>query len=300
MPILIAGFATMPARTANQSSATPQSVVAELLAADRAFSAASESVDVVAGLGAMFSPDVVMGPVPGNQFARGRAAAVAALQANPDNAVMRASWAPIRGGISADGQHGFTFGYMTLRKPDGTANLAKYLSYWVKRPEGWRVAVYKRARRPDGPVSAEMLPPAVPAALVPVVSDRAAIERHRASLDRAERAFSDEAQIIGLGAAFARHGSADAVNLGGPASPGFVVGAEAIGRAVGADSPPPGSPLAWAPDQVIVASSGDLGVTIGMLRPNKPGPDGKPAPSFPFFTIWRRPTTSAPWRYIAE
>jgi len=298
--MLLAGYATMPAHTVHQSSATPQSVVDELLAADRAFSDASASMDVVAGLGPMFAPDVVMGPIPGNTFARGRDAAVAALRANPDNATMRATWTPIRGGISADGQHGFTFGYMTLRRTDGSANLAKYLAYWVKRPEGWRVAVYKRGRRSDGPVPTEPMPPALPARIVPVTSDANVIERHRASLDQAERAFSDEAQIIGLGPAFAKHGSADAVNLGGPNNPAFVVGAEAIGKSVGANSPPPGSPLSWAPDQVIVASSGDLGVTIGVLRPNTPGPDGKPGPLLPFFTIWRRATAVAPWLYIAE
>jgi hypothetical protein len=51
---------------------------------------------------------------------------------------------------------------------------------------------------------------------------------------------------------------------------------------------------------VIVAASGDLGVTIGMIRPNAPGADGKPQPPIPFFTIWRRDGLNGPWRYIAE
>jgi hypothetical protein len=49
---------------------------------------------------------------------------------------------------------------------------------------------------------------------------------------------------------------------------------------------------------VIVASSGDLGVTIGMIHPNTPRA-GQPA-NFPFFTIWRRANPTAPWRYVAE
>jgi hypothetical protein len=49
---------------------------------------------------------------------------------------------------------------------------------------------------------------------------------------------------------------------------------------------------------VIVASSGDLGVSIGMIRRNQPV-TGQPT-AFPFFTIWRRATPTAPWRYIAE
>lgn len=48
----------------------------------------------------------------------------------------------------------------------------------------------------------------------------------------------------------------------------------------------------------IVASSGDFGVTIGLIRPDAPAA-GQPA-AFPFFTIWRRPGVDAPWRYIAE
>ncbi len=124
---------------------TPQQVVEELLAADRAFSKASAQTDVVSGLSAMFAPDVMM-PIPGNQFARGAAAATAALKGNASNLTARAEWTPIRGGISADGQHGFTFGYMTTKQADGTVIPGKYLSYWVKQKDGWRVAGYKRSR----------------------------------------------------------------------------------------------------------------------------------------------------------
>jgi hypothetical protein len=79
----------------------------------------------------------------------------------------------------------------------------------------------------------------------------------------------------------------------------FVLGAEAIGRAVSVGSPPTGSQVSWAPDRVIVASSGDLGVTVGTIRPNAPAA-GAAAAGIPFFTIWRRANSSAPWRYVAE
>jgi hypothetical protein len=109
---------------------------------------------------------------------------------------------------------------------------------------------------------------------------------------------SQAAQKIGLSQAFAQFGSADAVNLGGESDAGLVVGAENIARLVAADQPAAGSTLSWAPDKVIVSSSGDLGVTIGMIHPNAPAA-GQPT-SFPFFTIWRRPNPNAPWRYVAE
>ena len=56
---------------------TPQAVVDELLATDRAFAAASARTDVVSGLSAMFAADVIL-PVPGNRFAEGKTAATAA------------------------------------------------------------------------------------------------------------------------------------------------------------------------------------------------------------------------------
>ena len=130
------------------------------------------------------------------------------------------------------------------------------------------------------------------------VTDAAVIAQHRQSLEKAERSFSDEAQQIGLGPAFAKFGSADAVNLAGGSEPGLIVGADNIARLVAAGQPASGSSLHWAPDKVIVASSGDLGVTIGMVHPNTAAPD-QPV-NFPFFTIWRRPSATAPWRYVAE
>jgi ketosteroid isomerase-like protein len=277
----------------------PQQVVESLLGADRAFSKASGQTDAVAGLSAMFADEVVM-LAPGGQLARGAAAATAALRGNPDDAKARLEWTPVRGGVSADGQHGFTFGYMTLTRADGTTLPLKYLAYWIRRPEGWKVAVYKRGRANEGPGSVEMMAPALPGRVVPVSSDTAAVDRVRASLDAAERAFSDEAQKMGIGPAFAKYGSADAINLGPPTASRVIVGAEAIGRFIGSAYPPGHAGVSWAPDAVLVASSGDLGVTIGMIRPNGPGPDGKALPPVPFFTIWRRAESANPWRYIAE
>lgn len=57
------------------------------------------------------------------------------------------------------------------------------------------------------------------------------------------------------------------------------------------------APIEWSADRVIVAGSGDLGVTIGMIRPNAPSATRR---AIPFFTIWRRDGAARPWRYIAE
>lgn len=275
---------------------TPGEAVADLLSADRAFSAAGGDVDATDAIAAMLDEDVIL-MVPGG-FAEGRAAAVSALADAPGGAGARIEWVPVRGGISADGQHGFTYGYMTLRRADGTRVPLKYLSYWIRQPEGWRVAAYKRRPRVEGEVSLEMLPPALPGTMVAPLTDIAATAVFAENLRAAEQAFSDEAQRVGLGRAFARHGSEDAMNMGGPTDVAFVFGAARIGAGMGLDSV--ASPLNWSADRVLVASSGDMGITFGMIRLNEAPADPAAPASFPFFTVWRRAGPNEPWRYVAE
>lgn len=278
---------------------SPGSEGETLLAAEKAFAAAAATTDAVTALTAMFAPDVIM-PGPPGTLHRGLAAVTASLRANPDNLEGRVAWTPIRLGLSADGQHGFTFGFMTLRKKDGSTMPLKYMAYWVKGASGWRVAGYKRARRPEGEVTMTPMAPVLPAALVPAKNDAAHLEALRKDLSAAERAFSDEAQQVGLGAAFTKWGSDTAVNMGGPNGAGYVVGAAAIGKSVGASAPGPTSPVEWSTDVALVASSGDLGISFGYIRPNGKPPEGAPPNGTPFFTIWHRPSPTAPWRYIAE
>src|SRR5262249_110584 len=209
----------------------PQAAVDALLSADRTFAAASAKTDRVSGLTAMFADDVVI-PMPPGQFVDGRSAVAAALRTNADNLTSRTDWTPVRGGVSADGRHGFTFGYMTIHRQDGSDLPLKYLSYWVKRPEGWRVVAFKRPPASAAPASREPPARALPARIVASTNDARRLADAKESLDRAERAFSDAAQRIGIGNAFAEFGSADAINLGRPDDQGFVTGSENIGRLV--------------------------------------------------------------------
>ena len=50
---------------------------------------------------------------------------------------------------------------------------AKYVSYWIKRPAGWRVAVYKRAPKPDGAVSMDLMAPSLPEQPLKATTDAA-------------------------------------------------------------------------------------------------------------------------------
>ena len=286
-------LATAALATNAVQGSTPRDAVEELLKADRAFSAAAAQMPIIDALPKMFADDVIL-PAPGKGFVDGRAQAIEALRANPDNLTGRAEWTPIRGGVSRDGQHGFTYGYMTVRRSDGTTVPIKYLSYWIRKPEGWRVAAYKRRPRPAGDVSLEIMAPSLPDRIVPTT--KPAPPELIEGLKTTENAFSAEAQRIGIGEAFTKYGSADAANMGGPEDAAFVISAQAIGRSVGAGTAPGTSPVSWSADRAIVSPSGDLGITFGIITPN----DKSQPRSIPFFTIWRRTDTSQPWRYIAE
>ena len=293
---LLSFLLLIPAFVSTQAQ-TPLQAADELLAADRAFSAASAKTDLITGISAMFAPEVVMAAPVGLVY--GSDKAIEALRSNPTNPTARAEWRPARVGLSSDGRHGYTAGFMTINRPDGSVQHVKYMAYWEKQSAGWRALAYKRA-----PASAAAPPIPVgrvlPAQIAASTADAATIERYRESLADAERSFSKDAQTIGIGAAFRQYGSPDAANFGSPDTPTFVFGNEAIGAHVGAGAPPNTSSVNWGPEKTIVAASGDFGVTLGYIHRNTPTADGKVAPGQPFFTVWRRESLTAPWRYIAE
>jgi ketosteroid isomerase-like protein len=276
------------------AQSSPRRAVEELLAADRAYAAAARTSSVTDAISAMFADDVILSAA--GAFHMGRDAATAQLRSMPDNAAgSRIRWAPVRGGISADGQHGFTYGFMTLTRADSTQTPLKYLTYWVRGANGWKAAVYRRSLRPAGTVSTAMREPLVPESLVAPSTDAAAISRYAREVGKAESDFSNLAGKIGLGPAFTRNAAPDAMNMGGPQSADFLYGPEAIGAGVGAGESGPSS-LTWGADTVLAASSGDLGVTIGHIV--APGVNGAPARRIPFFTVWRKIGTG--WKFVAE
>ena len=269
----------------------PAAAVEELLAADRAFSdSAAKASDPVAGISAMLDAEVVMPSPKGHAI--GRDAVVGLFRENPSYREGSVSWAPIRGGISADGTQGFTYGFLSVTGGDPARRDRKYLAYWIKRPEeGWRVVAYRQQVRPPGEVSKDMLPPSLPVAAIDPVADPAVTAGHQAGIAVAEKSFSDHAQNVGLKAAFRDFGREDAMNMYGGA--GFAVGLDAVTAGFKEGDP---TTIHWSTERSFAASSGDLGVSIGTIRPHDP----KDGAGFPFFTIWRRDAPDQPWRYVAE
>ena len=283
-------LACLVAVAAPASAQESRTLASELIAADRAFSNAGAKANIVDSISAMLTDNAVM-PTPKLDFAIGKSAIVEALKSNPANTAATAEWSPIRAGISADGTQGFTYGFMFIHDAGKPDRRAKYLAYWVKKPEGWRVAFYKRAGSAEGDITTRV-DPALPAELV--APDPQRLQDNLVSLKAAEQAFSDRAQEIGVGPAFAEFGSEDAMNMGGGSD--FTFGNTAIAKAVGEGNV---APITWGPDKgALVATSGDLGVTWGFIRAKEPKA-GEPA-AFPFFTVWRKAAPDQPWRYVAE
>jgi ketosteroid isomerase-like protein len=273
--------------TAHQANHDPAAAYAELMAAERAFSAQAANRTPAEGIAAMFDAEVQLPTRDG--IANGREAATAALAANPSSRGTGASWRSIGGGVSADGSQGFTYGYLDIAGGDPARAHRRYLAYWVKRPEGWRVLAMRQLVRQ--PSEAEIGPIAP---LVPATTAAGGRADHARAVAAAERAFSDRAQQVGLRAAFMEYGHARAVHVATPN--GFAVGLPAIGVNFDAATT---SPLNWSSDRTWAAASGDLGLSVGTIRRNGPAPEGQPS-SIPFFTIWIRDSATGQWRYIAE
>jgi hypothetical protein len=266
----------------------------ELLAADRGFATASANAEPVAGVTAMLDSEAAM-PLAGKGIIVGKEAISGAFRASPAFKEGHVTWAPVRGGISADGTQGFTYGFLTVGSGDAAKRNRKYLAYWVKRPSGWRVVAYRQQPREAGDISTAMFDPALPGFAAKAKDDAKLIALNQTSLAAAEKAFSDRAQIVGLKAAFREYGRQDAMNMYSGA--GFSYGLDAVVANFKEEGP---AKIHWSTERSFVASSGDLGVSIGTIYPNEPGADGKPQPGFPFFTVWKRDKPGKPWRYIAE
>ncbi|HWL39753.1 MAG TPA: hypothetical protein VNO75_05900, partial [Gemmatimonadaceae bacterium] len=239
---------------------SPASVAAELLAADRAFSAASAKTDLISGLTNMLHEIAIMPARPHLIWSRDSIAI--ALRADTANAGSKAVWIPIRVGLAADGRSGFTLGYMTVTRANGAVVPMKYLSYWTKTRGKWRVITYNRGRRAEGNVSLAMRPAILPAVMVKPIGRPGTVIGFAEEVRRAEIAFSHDATARGIVKAFEDFGTEESYNMGGPGAAEWIVGSKGIAQGVGSTD---GSPApTWVPIHAGAASSGDLGFTAGI------------------------------------
>jgi ketosteroid isomerase-like protein len=122
------------------------------------------------------------------------------------------------------------------------------------------------------------------------------VEKEKAALMRTDSEFSEAAQRLGVGEAFARYADESATML--PAGHNAVKGREEI-RKQFADYPK-GATLVWKPFQSDVARSGDLGYTLGTYESRGPGPDGRPVTRYgKYCSVWKKQEDGT-WKWVVD
>lgn len=114
-----------------------EAAVREVLDADRAFAAMAQAEGVPAAFAHWAAQDTILmaddGPREGVDAVR------AAFADWPDGA--RLEWTPVRGGIAARGDMGWTWGTSVYIAPDGTRQNGRYVTVWKRDYDGnWRFA----------------------------------------------------------------------------------------------------------------------------------------------------------------
>jgi ketosteroid isomerase-like protein len=291
--VLVVACAGSPSRF---PAATAEDFRAELERADRAWSAAASGARAADAIAAMLADDVRL-LQDGEPIARGRSAAVAALERSAD-AGAEQTWTPLRVDVSRDGRFGYSYGLYELRAlaADAPAELrpGKYIAVWRRGGDDvWRAVAYVRSPRAPGKATATL--PAEFAALVARIdADPApgAPNARIAAMD-ADRRFAAMAADSGVGAAFAAFAAADGVLLGG--GPTLVMGPDGIRAAF--SGRPPGATLVWHPVDALSSDAGDLAFTIGEAESRNPG-TGAVGHS-KYLTVWRRQHDGR-WLYVVD
>jgi ketosteroid isomerase-like protein len=291
----------LAASCAGAASRTPlpvsiADVRAELRGADSAWSAAASGRRAADAIGAMLADDVRV-LLDGEPLARGRAAAIAALERTPE-ANAEQSWTPLRVDVSADGRFGYSYGLYELRARGTGASAelrpGKYIAVWRRVGDGiWRAIAYARAPRASGDASA-----ALPAALAALVARADAGPTHggpdaRAGAMDADRRFSAMAADSGVGAAFAAFAAPDGVLLG--PGPTLIAGPDEIRAAF--SGRPAGATLVWHPVDALASDVGDLAFTVGEAESRNPATGAIGYSKY--LTVWRRQGDGR-WLYVVD
>jgi ketosteroid isomerase-like protein len=269
---------------------------AELVTTHQRLTAALGRGDVIGGLseavahagfyvGALFAA--------GDQ-GRGPDGARAFLERDSLNRRSRGVLTVVRLDLSADGNDGYSYGYLDVVRPAGDTLFGQYKSYWRRRADGkWEALMLTRGRRERGAVNASA---AIQFAPGPYRSwpGRDSLEA-RAGLRSTELAFSDSGKRS-LAIAFKAFAAPDAAKISGAT---YVFGQDAVAQDFLRPPPPGFTGMMWSAEYGTVAGSGDLGFNAGRVFA-RPDSTGKQPPSGGLFvTIWRR-QPNGEWKYLVD
>jgi ketosteroid isomerase-like protein len=262
--------------------------LASLLEADARLAAHAARAGLADALLHVAADDAVV-LLPGADLAEGADAvrALLARRTRPARTVLHR----IAGGASADGERGYTYGWLEAEGGAGGAELGRWLATWRRDGPSWRVDAFVRA--PSRPPS--------PGRIASLVVDRhhgipspGDPRRLRAEAFAADEAFAAHALAVhvaqGFGPAFLAFADPAAVVFGAGDS---AWAAGSVEETYGATEP--GERLAWRPTHGAAAASGDLAWTVGAATYDLAGAHAR----LKYLTVWVR-QPGGTWRWLLD
>jgi ketosteroid isomerase-like protein len=246
----------------------------------------------VEGMLALLGQDVVYLRA-GAPAVYGREGARVLFAAGSGATTLSVAWQPVGGGVSDDLESAYTYGFVArLPQPKAPLRFERYIAYWQRdgqRP--WRIEAYSEvgsAPAGEGNLTAEQITPPVRRLSKP-------IDEATAQVRSADSLFSDLAYRMGTGFAFSNTAADNGVVFGNPQ---LVVGPNAI-RAFYAGQEPSTS-LTWRPVYTVVASSRDLGFTVGEYIATGRGASGAAVQRFgKYLTVWTLQRDGT-WKFVVD
>lgn len=298
LAVAVAGCAGRGARAGAEPFPARSPARDSLLQTDAGRTAAARELGYVEATFALLAADVayLRGGVP---TVYGRDAARAVLAAGRDTATEAYQWDPLGGGISRDGRSGYTFGVTAVAAIEKGAaprlQLSRYIAFWTRAAGGpWRISAYAEIGRDDERPSGLAIP--VRWSTPPQASLTTDPVPELEDLRRTDAMFSAAGSREGVAAAFGAWAAPDAILFAGSE----VVSGPAAIREYFASTM--GSSLAWQPVHAGVASSGDLGFTVGDWVSTGRRPNGAIFQRFgKYLTIWRKQGDGGgSWRFVID
>lgn len=270
----------------------------DMLALDAHHAALSEKRGAAGFLS--LADDKLLFMAPGENILRGRRAARDYFERTDPNDLTRVRWEASRADVGASGDLGYTFGWTTVTTTAADGSVAvthgKYTNVWKRGGRNrWSLIAHARTRG----VAIEVTPAPADFPLFPDNGRRCVVPQNpRAALAgefAADTAFAALSMSVSEEEAFFSYAAPDAVLLG--AGLPFVIGPAAIGALYAGD--PPEDTLDWAPVDGAVASTGDLGFTVGEATITDGEPTGDTLYYSKYLTLWQK-QDDGEWLYIGD
>ncbi len=296
--LLAACGGSVPESTASSRALTQEDRRAALFAADAAHTAAIAQLGPIDGvLTAMRGNAVYL--TPGKDIIRGRNDIRASLvEENPDADVAHVDRVFLGGDVSADGNFGFTFGWLDRTAPTGMPYGA-YVAVWEREDGGdFRVVAYSNQRSVRRLPAREGFPLLAAGPGAGGVPRPAGVEQLRRSVADADSNFAALSVAQGYSIAFPAWANPDFMLVFGGNFIGLLGHGEIVDTYAGWT---PAEELAWGPLYSGASASGDLGFTVGNATTTvRDGTGAIVSRSYTkYLTLWAR-TADGSWRFIAD